>query len=72
MLRKSRNLSQAEVGQLLGVSQKRIAWIESLPGRTSFDQISRLVAALGGRLEVRIISEVEAPNKDTKKSPVAW
>ena len=51
-LRQSRNLSQAEVGQLLGVNQKRVARIENAPGLTSFDQISRLVAALGGRLVI--------------------
>src|SRR6266849_2597017 len=45
-LRQSRNLSQAEVGELLGVNQKRVARIENAPGVTSFDQISRLVAAL--------------------------
>lgn len=51
-LRQSRGLSQAEVGQLLGVNQKRVARIENAPGLTSFDQISRLVAALGGRLVI--------------------
>lgn len=51
-LRQSRNLSQAAVGQMLGVNQKRVARIENAPGLTSFDQISRLVAALGGRLVI--------------------
>jgi len=49
-LRQSRNLSQAEVGQLLGVNQKRVAHIENAPGVTSFDQISRLINVLGGRV----------------------
>jgi len=52
--RKSRGLTQEAVGRMLGVSQKRIAWIESVPSRTSFDQISRLIAALGGRLVIEI------------------
>lgn len=51
-LRQSRALSQAQVGQLLGVNQKRVAAIESAPGVTGFDQIARLVAALGGRLVI--------------------
>jgi HTH-type transcriptional regulator/antitoxin HipB len=51
-LRKSRNLSQAQVGELLGVNQKRVARIENTPGVTSFDQIARIVTALGGRLVV--------------------
>jgi len=53
-LRKSRALSQTQVGQLLGVNQKRAARIEKAPGVTSFDQISRLVAALGGRLVIEV------------------
>jgi HTH-type transcriptional regulator / antitoxin HipB len=53
-LRKSRALSQAQVGQLLGVNQKRVARIEGAPGVTSFDQIARLVAALGGRLVIEM------------------
>ena len=53
-LRKSRALNQTQVGQLLGVNQKRAARIETAPGVTSFDQISRLVAALGGRLVIEV------------------
>lgn len=49
-LRQSRNLTQEQLGQRLGVSQKRIARIEANPGLTSYDQIARMVAALGGRL----------------------
>ena len=51
-LRQSRDLSQTEVGTLLGVNQKRVARIENAPGLTSFDQIARLISALGGRLVV--------------------
>ena len=53
-LRKSRALNQTQVGQLLGVNQKRAARIENVPGVTSYDQISRLVAALGGRLVIEV------------------
>jgi len=49
-LRQSRQLTQAELGERLGVNQKRIARIEAAPGVTSFDQISRLVALMGHRL----------------------
>ena len=51
-LRKARGLSQTEVGRLLGVSQKRIARIESAPNRTSYEQIAKLIALLGGRIVV--------------------
>ena len=49
-MRDSRGLSQAQLGARIGVSQRRIATIEAAPGRASFDQLSRMVAALGGRL----------------------
>jgi HTH-type transcriptional regulator/antitoxin HipB len=51
-LRQLRKLNQAEVGQLLGVNQKRVARIENAPGLTSFDQIARLVTVLGGRVVI--------------------
>lgn len=49
-LRQSRRLTQLQLGERLGVNQKRIARIEAAPELTSFDQIARLVASLGGRL----------------------
>ena len=57
-LRQSRHLTQAELGERLGVNQKRIARIESAPGVTSFDQIARLVAIMGHRL---VLEELPAP-----------
>ena len=51
-LRQARGLSQAQAGQLLGLSQKRIARIEAAPGRASVAQVAKLVALLGGRLVV--------------------
>lgn len=55
-LRQSRHLSQEELGRVLGVSQKRVARIEAVPGRTSFDQITRLAAALGVHLVIEVPS----------------
>lgn len=51
-LRRTRGLNQTQAGLHLGVSQKRLARIEANPGVTGFDQIARLVSALGGRLVV--------------------
>jgi len=59
-LRKSRGLTQAQLGAKLGLSQKRIAGIENNPQVTSIDQISRLVGLLGARLVV------EEPDRDDK------
>ncbi len=63
-LRESRKLSQAELGKLIGVSQRRIAAIEAAPGRASFDQLSRLVAALGARVAIE-----EQPSTITQPTP---
>jgi len=64
-LRRSRNLSQEQLGHLLGVNQKRIARIESAPGVTSFDQIARLVTSLGGRLVIET-PDTKQPATDEK------
>lgn len=62
-LRKSRKWTQEAVGRLFGVSQKRIACIESVPSRTSFDQISQLVTALGKRMVIEVSPPTEASNQ---------
>ncbi len=49
-LRQARGLTQEQLGQMLGVSQKRIARIEAAPEVTAFDQIARMVSAMGGHL----------------------
>jgi len=69
-LRQARGLSQAQVGQLLGVSQKRVARIESAPDRTSFDQITKLVALLGGRVVIEDTGQVS--RKKPNPTPVGW
>ncbi len=51
-LRQMQHLNQTQAGLRLGVSQKRLARIEANPGVTGFDQIARLVSALGGRLVI--------------------
>lgn len=74
-LRHAAGLNQEEAGRLLGVNQKRLARIESAPERTSFEQISRLVTVLGGRLEVSIASTIEAKNQSEKgdqKASSSW
>ena len=60
-LRQARGLSQAQAGLLVGLSQKRIARIESAPGRISMDQLAKLVALLGGRIVIEDLSS--APPK---------
>jgi HTH-type transcriptional regulator/antitoxin HipB len=65
-LRQIRDLSQAGLGQAVGVNQKRIARIETAPGVTSFDQISRIVTALGGRMVIEAGGDLATKPRDTK------
>lgn len=51
-LRQAKGLTQIQLGQRLGVSQKRIARIEAAPEVTAFDQIARMVTAMGYRLVI--------------------
>jgi HTH-type transcriptional regulator/antitoxin HipB len=67
-MRQARGLTQAQLGERLGVSQKRIARIESAPEVTSFDQIARIVAALGYRLAV----EEPKARHAAEGEPPAW
>jgi len=74
-LRQTRCMNQKDVARLLGVTQGRLARIESAPERTSFEQISRLVTALGGRLEVSLASSMPANQsaaKDSEKASSTW
>lgn len=78
-LRQSRRMTQMQLGERMGVNQKRIARIEAAPELTSFDQIARLVAALGGRLNIAVpetalpdasIEPVRRPG--AARSPDSW
>ena len=65
-LRIARGLTQEELGQRVGVSQKRIARIEAAPELTSYDQLARMVNALGGRLWL-----AESAHRVTEAAPIA-
>lgn len=52
-LRKARNLTQANLGRLLGVKQSRIADIESDPGSVSVSQLHKILSALGAHMLLR-------------------
>ncbi len=51
-MRNAQGLSQEQLGKLIGVSQRRIATIEASPNRASFDQLTKIVANLGGQLAI--------------------
>lgn len=52
-LRKERGLTQAALGQLLGVGQARIAEIENNPGVVSVDQLMKVLSALRASMLLR-------------------
>ncbi|MNE56082.1 Antitoxin HipB [compost metagenome] len=52
-LRKERGLTQAALGQLLGVGQARIAEIENNPGVVSVDQLMKVLSALRASMVLR-------------------
>ena len=66
-LRKSKGLTQAELGALVGLDQTRIAKIEADPSVVSVGQLMRLLAAL----QVRVLLQpqqsrgAEAKSRDT-------
>lgn len=52
-LRKSRDMTQAELAQRLGVVQSRVADIERDPGAVGVDQLLQVLALLGAQMVVR-------------------
>ncbi len=67
-LRQASGLTQAQLGQRLGVTQKRIARIEAAPEVTSYDQIARMVTAMGYRLVIE-----EPPRRRVAEpEPASW
>ncbi|RZJ04456.1 MAG: helix-turn-helix domain-containing protein [Rubrivivax sp.] len=52
-LRRARGLSQARLGELLGLSQSRVARIENSPGQISVDALLQVLAALDAQLLLR-------------------
>ncbi|MFT3664069.1 helix-turn-helix domain-containing protein [Piscinibacter sp.] len=58
-LRKRHDLTQAQIGALVGVSQARIAEIEANPGLVNFEQLMKLLSVLGVSLTLQ--EEAAAP-----------
>lgn len=67
--RKSRKLTQAQVGARLGLSQKRVSELELAPGTLSVDQLLAICAQLGLQLSVQP-REHAPPAKDAPAN--AW
>lgn len=59
-LRKAKGLTQAQLGQLIGVKQVRLADIERNPGAVSMEQIMQLLHALDARLALVVATPAKA------------
>lgn len=67
-MRKRLGLTQAQLGVLVGVKQARVAEIESHPGAVSLDQLTKVLAALGGTLHLH---STDAAGNETRTAPAA-
>ena len=63
-LRKARHLTQAELGQKIGVNQARVGKIERDPASVSVGQLMQILALLGVRMELKEAS----PSKQSRPS----
>ncbi len=63
-LRKQRGLTQAQLGELLGVSQARIVEIEAKPGAVNLQQIMQVLNVLGAGLVIRTSAGVAEPEPE--------
>jgi HTH-type transcriptional regulator/antitoxin HipB len=53
-LRKQRHMTQAQLGERIGISQARIAEIEANPGAVSVEQMLLLLSTLGAGLKLHV------------------
>ncbi len=66
-LRKNQGLSQAGLGQKLGLSQERISRIERFPEKVTLDQLLTVLMALDAQLEIGPRHALSADTAVTRK-----
>lgn len=66
-LRKARGLTQAALGELLGLDQTRVAKIERDPRRVSVGQLLQLLSVLRVRVLLELIND--KPQSPVRKRP---
>ncbi len=59
-LRKDSGKTQAQIAEIMGVTQPRVAEIERHPDRVSFARIQRYMQAIGGTIELKLVRETES------------
>lgn len=73
-LRKKRNLTQAQLGKLLGVSQSRIAEIEANPGAVTLDKLVQVLSLLDANLALVDTDEIatDIPARVCEPEPASY
>jgi HTH-type transcriptional regulator / antitoxin HipB len=72
-MRKAKNLSQADLGRLIGLSQERISIIESAPEKVSLDNLLTVMMALGAHFSVcESSSAEESASANDAPKPGDW
>jgi predicted XRE-type DNA-binding protein len=59
-LRKDSGKTQAQIAEIMGVTQPRVAEIERHPDRVSFARIQKYMQAIGGTIELKLVRETES------------
>jgi HTH-type transcriptional regulator / antitoxin HipB len=67
-LRKSRGLTQAQLGRMVGIDQSRIARIERNPERVSVQTLLQMLA----KLRVRLLLDPADPSKASDDRTADW
>lgn len=56
-LRKESGKTQAEIAEIMGVTQPRVAEIERHPSKVSYGRIQKYMQAIGGKVELSLVKE---------------
>jgi|ERR1039457_776469 HTH-type transcriptional regulator/antitoxin HipB len=69
-LRNARQLTQAQLGMLVGLDQTRIAKIEANPQRVSVGQLFKILSALG--VQIQLLSNEAGSNPKAPPAAADW
>lgn len=68
-LRKQSGMTQGELGQKLGISQRSVAQFEAQPEKAKFERVLRVLSALDADLVIR---ERESPSPSKRAKGDEW
>jgi transcriptional regulator with XRE-family HTH domain len=68
-LRKTRGLSQTQLGEAIGATQRAISYYEAGGGNPDLDVVAKLARALGVTADELIGTDTPPPTEDTANTP---